>query len=58
MINKIKNAYNTYEPNQFLPIYYDGQLANRREFHIYKLKKVAIAADSAWMGFVNRAHGK
>ena len=58
MIKKIKNAYNTYRPNEFLPIYEGGVLLNRRDFHIYKIKKVALAADAAWMGFVNRAHGK
>lgn len=42
MINKIKSKYNTYQPGEFLPIYIDGQLANRRDFHFYKLKR-AIA---------------
>ena len=58
MINSIKNKYYEYQPNEFLPIYEEGILANRRDFHVYKLKKALIAADSAWMGFVNRAHGK
>lgn len=58
MINKIKNKYYTYQPNEFLPIYYDGKLSNKSEFHIYKLGKALNAADTAWMGFVNRAHGK
>jgi hypothetical protein len=58
MINTIKNKYYTYQPNEFLPIYEDGILANRRDFHLYKLKKALTAADSAWMDFVNRAHGK
>ncbi len=58
MINTIKNKYYTYQPNEFLPIYEEGILANRRDFHLYKLKKALTAADSAWMGFVNRAHGK
>lgn len=56
MINSIKNKYNTYTPNEFLPIYEGGKLANRKEFHIYKLKKAALAADRAWMSFVERAH--
>jgi len=56
MINTIKNKYNTYEPNEFLPIYIEGKLANRNAFHAYKLKKIAYAADSAWMSFVERAH--
>ncbi len=58
MINAIKNKYETYTPGEFLPIFYEGELANRREFHMYKLKKAAVAADNAWMGFVNRAHSK
>lgn len=40
MINKIKNNYYKYKPGEFLPIYMDGELANRRAFHIYKLKQV------------------
>lgn len=58
MINKIKNKYYSYTPNEFLPIYNEGVLANKNEFHIYKLKKALVATDTAWMGFVNRAHGK
>ena len=56
MINSIKNKYYTYTPNEFLPIFEDGKLANRKDFHLYKLKKAALAADSAWMSFVKRAH--
>lgn len=56
MINSIKNKYNTYIPGEFLPIYMDGKLANRNAFHAYKLKKVALAADRAWMSFVEKAH--
>lgn len=56
MINSIKNKYNTYNPNEFLPIYLEGKLNNRNEFHLYKLKKVAVRADRAWMSFVERAH--
>lgn len=58
MVNVIKNKYYTYTPNEFLPIYYGGELANKKEFHLYKLKKAALAADEAWMGFVSRAHAK
>ena len=56
MINSIKNKYYTYQPGEFLPIYMDGQLANRKQFHAYKLKKAALAVDRAWMSFVERAH--
>ena len=58
MINAIKNKYETYTPGEFLPIYYEGTLANKKEFHLYKLGKALAAADNACMVFVNRAHGK
>ena len=58
MINKITNKYFEYNPNEFLPIYRDGKIDNMREFHMLKLKKAAIAADHAWMNFVNRAHAR
>ena len=34
----IKNSYYNYQPGEFLPVYMDGQLANRKEFHAYKIK--------------------
>lgn len=58
MIKSITNKYYEYNPNEFMPIYYEGVLANRKEFHMYKLKKAALAADRAWMGFVERAHSR
>lgn len=58
MINAIKNKYNTYTPGEFLPIYMEGQLANKKDFHLYKIKKALVAADNVWMTAVNRAHGK
>lgn len=39
MVNKIKNHYYQYKPGEFLPVYIDGELANRRAFHCYKLKR-------------------
>ena len=39
MINSIKNKYYQYKPGEFLPIYMDGELANRKAFHLYKAKK-------------------
>lgn len=56
MINTIKNKYYSYDPNEFMPIYIEGKIANAGTFHLMKLKKAAIAADKAWMSFVNRAH--
>ena len=55
MINTIKNKYYTYEPNQFLPIYIDGALANRNEFHLYKLKRVARRAGHSLAVSIDRA---
>lgn len=54
MINAIKDKYYTYQPGEFLPIYYDGALANKKDFHLYKLKKVGLAIDRAFV----RAYGK
>lgn len=39
MVNKIKTNYYKYQPGEFLPIYIDGELANRRAFHTYKVKR-------------------
>lgn len=58
MINAIKNKYYTYQPGEFLPVYYDGALANKKDFHMYKIKKAALAADAAWMRFVSTTHSK
>lgn len=38
MIKKITNKYYQYEPNEFLPIYRDGVIANKNAFHAYKAK--------------------
>lgn len=56
MIKSIKNKYYTYQPGEFLPIFQDGQLANRKQFHAYKIKRAANRADRAWIAFVERAH--
>jgi len=58
MINSIKNKYYTYTPNEFLPIFEDGKLANAKQFHIYKLKKAAIRADNAFQILLDRAYAK
>lgn len=55
MINTIKNKYYTYEPNQFLPIYVDGALANRNEFHLYKFKRVASRVGTRLAHGIDRA---
>lgn len=56
MLNAIKNKYYTYKPGEYLPIYENGVHINRREFHLYKLKTAALAADRAWMDMITRAH--
>lgn len=58
MINKIKNKYYQYSPNEFLPIYVEGKLANKNEFHLYKLKKAALAADHAFQVAIDRAYSR
>lgn len=37
MLNSIINKYYTYQPNEFIPIYIDGKLANKQAFHKYRL---------------------
>lgn len=39
--NTIENALYSYEPNEFLPIYVDNELANRRQFVAYKIGRAA-----------------
>lgn len=58
MIKAIKNKYYTYQPNEFLPIYSGGILTNKNEFHIYKLKKAALAVDHALQVAIERAYSK
>lgn len=42
MLNKIKNIiqnkYYRYNPGEFLPIFSNGELINKREFHQYRIK--------------------
>lgn len=58
MINSIKNKYYEYNPNEFMPIWYMGELSNRRDFHIYKLKKAGLAIDRAFQRAIDRAYAK
>lgn len=39
MLNKIQNKYYIYQRGEFMPIYIDTKLANKKEFHLYKLKR-------------------
>ena len=36
----IKDKYYRFQPGEFLPIYAEGQLANKREFHAYRIKAI------------------
>lgn len=54
MINAIKNKYYQYDPTEFLPIYRDGVLDNKREFHTYKAKKTLKAIGVALAPLGNR----
>lgn len=37
--NKFDQAVYGYDPNQYMPIYEDGELANRSAFIAYKLRR-------------------
>lgn len=58
MINAIKNKYYQYQPGEFLPIWMDGELSNRKQFHLYKLKRAALRADRAFQTVLDRAYAK
>lgn len=47
MINKIKSSFYSYDPNEFLPIYRDGVLDNKKDFHAYKTKLALKAVGKA-----------
>lgn len=54
MIKSITNKYFEYNPNEFLPIYRDGVLDNKRSFHAYKTKKALKALGTALAPMGNR----
>lgn len=39
--HKINIALNNYQPGEFLPIYVNGKLANRKQFYGYKISRFA-----------------
>jgi hypothetical protein len=41
--NKIEDVIYGYSPAEFMPIFRDGELANRREFIAYKLRSLVRA---------------
>ena len=58
MIKAIRNKYVTYTYGEFLPIYVEGKIANLKEFHMYKLKKLALAVDRVFQAALDRAYSK
>lgn len=51
----IKAKYYTFQPGEFLPVYRDGQLANKREFHIYRIKWIIKHRHAALYQFTHYA---
>jgi hypothetical protein len=41
MKDAILDKFYLYDPNEFLPIFVDGQLDNKNEFVAYKIKSMA-----------------
>lgn len=40
--HKIKTIMYSYEPGEFIPIFYEGRLDNRNQFIAYKARRVAL----------------
>lgn len=36
--NTLKDKYYRYQPGEFLPVYSGGEMLNKREFHVYRIK--------------------
>lgn len=53
MIENIKQKYYRFNPGEFLPVYHDGKLTNRREFHIYRIKWIIHNRAAAWYMFTH-----
>lgn len=47
-MKRMINSYYTYKPGEFIAIYVDGELNNKFEFHIYKLKTVFTSIKQAF----------
>lgn len=47
MKNIIQNTIYGYNPNEYLPVFVDGELANRNAFIAYKAKRAVIGLGSA-----------
>jgi len=51
----IKEKYYTYQPGEFLPVYVDGKLANKRQFHAYRIKWILEHREAALYQFTHYA---
>lgn len=54
-INTIKDKYYTYQPGEFLPVYIDGKLANKKQFHLYRIKWILRNKQVAFYQFTHYA---
>lgn len=43
IIEKLENNLLTYDPNEFFPIWQDGQLTNRNKFIAYKARRAVLS---------------
>jgi len=41
LIQKFENIVYTYDPNEFMPIFYNGSLTNKSDFLLYKAKRAS-----------------
>jgi len=41
LIQTFENIVYTYDPNEFMPIFYNGSLTNKSDFLLYKAKKAS-----------------
>lgn len=49
----ITEKYYTYQPGEFLPVYSDGKLINRKQFHMYRIKWILAHRDAAVYQFTH-----
>lgn len=51
----IKTKYYTFQPGDFLPVYRDGKLANKRAFHMYRITWIVKHRRAALYQFTHYA---
>lgn len=49
----IKEKYYTYQPGEFLPVYSGGELINKKDFHLYRIKWILRHRDAAVYQFTH-----